>query len=254
MKLATNIRVLRELKKLSQEALATELDITRARLGAYEENRNEPPIELIIKLADYFQISIDALLRADLRKTNPEHLIKIGSNRTLLPIVVDKENNDRIEVVTQKASAGYLNGYGDPDYIEKLPLMNLPFKVTGKHRAFPIKGDSMPPLKNGDFVIGKYVESITGVKNGNTYVLVTKEEGVVYKRAYKNDNQNLLELHSDNRNYSPYQVRLSEVLELWEFVCCLNISDKKEEEISLGSVMQMLRSMQVEMESIRRKK
>jgi transcriptional regulator with XRE-family HTH domain len=251
-KIASNIKVLRDLKNLSQEALAMDLDITRARLGAYEESRNEPPIELIVKLADYFHISIDALLRADLRKSNPEQLLKVGENRLLLPIVVDTENNDLIEVITQKASAGYLNGYADPEYFERLPLMNLPFKVTGKHRTFPIQGDSMPPLKEGAYVVGKFVEALRDVRNGNTYVLLTKSEGIVYKRVYILDAETIA-LHSDNKNYPPYTVKMAEVLELWEFVCCLNISDKTEEEISLSSVMQMLRSLQVEIESIKKR-
>jgi transcriptional regulator with XRE-family HTH domain len=69
-KIASNLKVLRESKGLSQESLATALVITRPRLGAYEEGRNEPPIEILVRLSDYFHISIDALLRADLRKTD----------------------------------------------------------------------------------------------------------------------------------------------------------------------------------------
>ena len=92
-KIAKNIRVLRDLKKLSQEQLAEELSINRSRLGAYEEGRNEPPIDLIISIASFFQISIDALIRGDLSKTDPEALMKIGKNRILFPILIDKYNN-----------------------------------------------------------------------------------------------------------------------------------------------------------------
>ncbi len=223
-----NIKILRELKGLSQGALAAELDITRSRLGAYEEARNEPPIALLIQLADYFKISVDALLRANFGKTNPDSLLKIGKNRTLLPIVVDKEQNDQIEVIPQRTSAGYLNGYSDPEYIEKLPLMSLPFKAQGKLRAFPIKGDSMPPLVTGSYVIGRYVEQQTQLKNGNTYILLTKNEGLVYKRIYRKNTQRI-ELHSDNKNYDPYNIRVNEILEIWEFVCSLNVVEKQKE-------------------------
>jgi hypothetical protein len=58
------------------------------------------------------------------------------------------------------ASAGYTRGYADPDYIEKLPQMKLPFLPSGKHRAFPIKGDSMPPIREGSFVIAKFFAKI----------------------------------------------------------------------------------------------
>ncbi len=250
-KISFNIKRLRELKKLSQEALAEDLCITRARLGAYEEARNEPPIEILIKLSEYFHISIDALLKADLRKTDLNALINIGDNRTLFPIIIDRENNDLIEVITEKASAGYLNGYSDPVFIENLSYMELPFKVTGKHRSFPIVGDSMPPLSTGDYVVGKFLESIKDLIDGRSYILLTLNEGIVYKRIYiKSDN--LIELHSDNKAYRPYSIHKQEVLEIWEFVCCLKISDKKEEEINMENMMKLLLSMKVELESLKK--
>ena len=64
---------------------------------------------------------------------------------------------------------------------------------------------------------------------------------------------NLLHLHSDNKSYDPFTVKAADVLEVWEFVCNLNISDKKEEELNLDSIMTMLRSMRVEIEGIKKK-
>ena len=143
-KISSNIRFLRQLKGLSQEQLADDLKVTRSRIGGYEEARNEPPIDLLIRLSEYFHIAIDALVRGDLKKTNLDGLMKIGKNRILFPILIDSDGNDMVELVPLKASAGYTRGYADPDYIEKLPQMKLPFLPSGKHRAFPIKGDSMP--------------------------------------------------------------------------------------------------------------
>lgn len=243
--IASNIRHLRQLKGWSQEQLADRLDITRARIGSYEEERCDPPIDILIRLSKLYHIAIDALIKADLRKFDLASMIRVGENRLLFPIVVDQYNNDRVEVITAKASAGYLNGYADPEYFESMPSMNLPFRIVGKHRAFPIKGDSMPPLKEGCFVIGKFMESMKDIKDGNTYVLLTRDDGIVYKRIYKKGNT--LELHSDNKNYQPYKIKTGDVLELWEFVCTLNISDKKTEELNIDSIIRMLNSMRVEM-------
>ena len=248
-KISSNIKHLRQLKKWSQEQLANALNSTRARIGSYEEERCDPPVETLIKISNLFHVSIDALVKCDLRTVDTDSLIKVGDNRILFPILVDKNNNDQVEVVTVKASAGYLNGYADPEYIESLPVMNLPFRVIGKHRAFPIKGDSMPPLKDGCFVIGKFLESINDIRNGSTYVLITQDEGVVYKRVYRDGNN--LELHSNNKNYEPYTVHTATVIEIWEFVCNLNMSDTREDELNLDSIMAMLRSMRVEIESLK---
>lgn len=165
--------------------MAEKLEIPRARIGSYEEGRCVPPVETMINLSNLFHIAIDALIKCDLRKFDADSFMGVGENRLLFPIMVDKDNNDVLEVVTLKASAGYMQGYADPEYIEKLPTMNLPFRIHGKHRAFPIQGDSMPPLRTGSYVIGKYVERLNDIVNGATYVLLTKDEGVVYKRVYK---------------------------------------------------------------------
>lgn len=243
--ISSNIRHLRQLKGWSQEQLADRLDITRARIGSYEEERCDPPIDILIRLSKLYHIAIDALIKADLSKFDLSSMIRVGENRLLFPIMVDQHNNDRVEVITAKASAGYLNGYADPEYFESLPSMNLPFRIIGKHRAFPIKGDSMPPLKEGCFVIGKFMESTREIKDGNTYVLLTRDDGIVYKRVFRKGNY--FELHSDNKQYDPYKLKISDILEMWEFVCTLNISDKKTEELNIDSIIRMLNSMRVEM-------
>ncbi|MFN6039786.1 MAG: XRE family transcriptional regulator [Bacteroidota bacterium] len=251
-KLASNIKVLRELKKLSQEQMAEQLKITRARLGAYEEGRNEPPVDILLKFSDYFKISIDALLRGDFSKTDPTSIIRIGRNRLLFPIVIDKNGKDVIEVVPIRARAGYLNGYSDPEFIEELPRMNLPFIPTGKHRAFAIKGDSMPPLRDGSYVVGKYVEELEDIRDGNTYILVTKEEGIVYKRVQVSKNKDFFTLISDNKSYSPYKIKPEDILEIWEFVCSINIGGYKPDELNPESILGMLKSMKVEIERMKK--
>ena len=251
-KLAANLKVLRELKKLSQEQMADQLKITRARLGAYEEGRNEPPVDILVKFSDYFKISVDALLRGDLSKTDPTSIIRIGRNRLLFPIVIDHNGKDVIEVVPIRARAGYLNGFSDPEFIEELPRMNLPFVPTGKHRAFAIKGDSMPPLREGSYVVGKFLEELDEIKDGNTYILLTKDDGIVYKRVQVSKNKDYLMLVSDNKTYSPFKVKAEDILEVWEFVCSINIGGYKPDELNPESILGMLKSMKVEIERIKK--
>jgi transcriptional regulator with XRE-family HTH domain len=253
-KISSNIRFLRQLKGLSQEQLADELKVTRSRIGGYEEARNEPPIDLLIRLSEFFHIAIDALVRGDLKKTNLDGLMKVGKNRILFPILLDNDGNDMVELIPLKASAGYLRGYADPEYIEKLPQMKLPFLPTGKHRAFPIKGDSMPPIKEGSFVIGKYLEKFDDIKFGTTYVVVTKDDGLSYKRIMGyNKKDASFELHSDNKIYQPYKVKASDILEVWEYTCCINMNQYDDNELNLDSIMNMLRGLKVEIAGIKKK-
>ncbi len=248
-KIARNIKHLRGLKNWTQTQLADELEISRARVGSYEEERCDPPVDILIKISNLFLITVDILVKCDLGTIDPSDLIKLEQNRILFPIVVDRDNNDQVEVLTVNASAGYLKGYADPEYIGKLPLINLPFQSSGKQRAFPIKGDSMPPLIDGSYVIGKYIDTLQDIRDGSTYVLVTKDEGVVYKRVYKKEHT--LELRSDNSNYQPYEVKDADILEVWEFVCTISKSDKKQDKPNMENIMQILQGMKRDIETLK---
>jgi phage repressor protein C with HTH and peptisase S24 domain len=158
-----------------------------------------------------------------------------------------------VELIPLKASAGYLRGYADPEYIERLPQMKLPFLPVGKHRAFPIRGDSMPPIKEGSFVIAKYLERFEDVKLGSTYIVVTKDDGLSYKRIMQfHKKESAFELHSDNKQYAPYKVKSTEVLELWEYTCCINMNQYEHDELNLDSIMNMLRGLKVEIAGIKK--
>ena len=250
---AKNIRHLRRLKGLTQEVLAEDLSVTRSRISSYEENRSAPTIDMLIKLSDYFKVPIDILLRNDLTKAKDSSFIEIGNQRVLFPIAVDDDNNNLIEVVPVKASAGYLAGYDDPEYIEQLEKIKLPFLPTGKHRAFPIKGDSMSPMKEGSFVIGRFIEDRTEIISGKTYVLITLNDGMVYKRIVNQikDNNTLL-LISDNKNYKAFEVSIDEVLELWEFTCSINTQEYTKEELKLSSIINMFNDLGVELKALER--
>ena len=249
--IAKNIKHLRNLKNVSQEVLAKELKATRSRIGSYEEGRSAPTIEFLINLSDYFKIPIDILLRKDLTKAKDFSFIELNNQRVLFPIMVDNDHDNLIEVVPVKASAGYLAGYDDPEYIEQLQKIKLPFLPTGKHRAFPIKGDSMLPMKDGSFVIGRFVEDRNDIKTGKTYVLVTLNDGMVYKRVMNNiDFNNSLLLMSDNKKYNDYSVSIEEVLELWEFTCSINTQEYSEEELKLSSIINMFNELGVELKTL----
>ena len=220
-------------------------------VGSYEEGRSEPSIEKLIDLSKYFNIPIDTLIKVDLRKSKDLSFIDIGNKRVLFPISVNEYNEELIEIIPIEASAGYLKGYADPEYIEDLQKFNLPFLPTGTHRAFPIKGDSMLPVKDGSFIIGKFVQDIRDIKDGRTYVVLTKEDGLVYKRIYNRikDRKSLL-LYSDNKKYAPYEVKMQDVLEIWEFRCCINTQEYDKDELKFSNIVNLFQELKVELKSI----
>ena len=252
--IANNIKHLRELKNLTQEYFASELNISRERVASYEQGRSSPPVEILIEFSNYLNLPIDVLIKNDLTGTADTSFIKIGNQRILFPIKVNEDNEDMIEIIPADASAGYLRGYTDPEYIESLNNLKLPFLPTGKHRAFPIKGDSMLPIKSGSLIIAKYLEDISYLNSGSTYIVLTYNDGLVYKRVYdKIEEHQCLLMVSDNKKYDPYYVPVEEILELWEFTCHINLSEYDENEINTDSVARMLTDIGVQLESIRKK-
>ncbi|AUP77538.1 XRE family transcriptional regulator [Flavivirga eckloniae] len=252
--ISKNIRHLRQLKGLTQEALADNLQVPRSRISSYEEGRSAPTIEMLILISDYFKLPIDILLRNDLTKATDTSFIEVGNQRVLFPITVDNDNNNLIEVVPIKASAGYLAGYDDPEYIEQLEKIKLPFLPTGKHRAFPIKGDSMLPMKSGSYVVGRFIEDRNDIKSGRTYVLVTLNDGMVYKRVINNiELNNSLLLISDNKMYHDYSVPINEVLEIWEFTCSINTQEYDEHELKISSIINMFNNLGVELKVLEKR-
>src|SRR6202012_2946121 len=211
--ISSNIKFLRKKKGLTQQSFADQVGIKRSLVGAYEEERAEPKYELLKVIASFFEVSIDDFIK---QKIDDKWAPAPKGNLRILSISVDKDDNENIELVPMKASAGYLNGYADPEYVAQLPKFYLPMFKNGTFRAFEIKGDSMLPLPSGTTIIGEYVENWTDVKTGETYVVVSKSDGIVYKRAgNKYRDSKKLKLVSDNPVYEPYEINGEDILEIW---------------------------------------
>jgi transcriptional regulator with XRE-family HTH domain len=215
--ISTNIKFLRKKKGLTQQQFADQIGIKRSLVGAYEEDRADPKYDLLRKIALYFDISVDDFINETINEKWAPKPKGNPANLRILSISVDKEDNENIEMVPVKASAGYLNGYADPEYVAQLPKFYLPMFKQGTYRAFEIKGDSMLPLVSGTVIIGEYVENWGDVKAGDTYVVLSKTEGIVYKRiGNKYRDNKKLKLMSDNPVYDPYEVSGEDILEIWK--------------------------------------
>lgn len=243
-----NLRLLRAEKQLSQQKLAEALFITRAALSKYEEGKSEPPLTTLSRMARFFHVSIDVLIGVDLHKVSIEKLLQLEDNRILLPITVDAQGKDNIEIVPLKAKAGYLQGYSDPEFIENLQQMRLPFLGSGKYRAFPIEGDSMPPHSDGALIIGRYTEQLSDIKDGKTYIILSKNDGIVYKRLFrKGKSNNTFIFYSDNTAYKPYEVNARDILEVWAYTCSVNTKEFNPNAPGAMDIQEMLLRLQAEL-------
>ena len=244
-----NLRYLRVKSNMTQQNIADSLLIPRERYAKYE-GTTDPPLDCLQKISRYYHVSIDLLLSFDIRRVPYEDLIQLEDNRILLPITVDREGENRIEIVSAKAQAGYLAGYSDPEFIEALQHISLPFLRNAKYRAFPVTGDSMPPHKEGSFVVGEYIERLDDVVDGKTYILITKTNGIVYKRLNKKG-KNSLVATSDNTIYAPYEVKASEILEIWRYSCSIATQEFEQDDLGVLSVKDVLQGIRQDFSALR---
>jgi transcriptional regulator with XRE-family HTH domain len=213
-----NLRFLRSKEGVTQREFAERLGLKQPTLGAYEEGRATPPLSCLSDVSRIYKVSLDNLINADLSTLQEKNWrLAAKPRKEVLAITVDVHNKENVELVTQKASAGYLSGFQDPEFVKDLPKISIPVLPKNRtYRAFEIQGDSMLPVQPGSIIFAEYVEDIGAIKNGKLYILVTRNDGIVFKRVFNfaGEEKKLL-LVSDNRMYQPYGVDAEDVLEVW---------------------------------------
>ena len=229
MYLSANLKFLRKRKGLTQDDLASVFRIKRPTLNNYENQVAMPPIEMLVRFSDYFRVAIDTLIRIDLTRLSQFQLKDLengndvflrGGKLRVLASTVGVDNEENIELVPEKAKAGYLTGFADPEYIESLPLFRLPFlDKSRKYRTFQISGDSMGPIPDGAWVTGEFIRDWTTLKDDEACIILTIDEGISFKMI-KNRilSQGLLECISLNPMYQPYRLPVTDIREIWRFV------------------------------------
>jgi phage repressor protein C with HTH and peptisase S24 domain len=139
-------------------------------------------------------------------------------------ITVDSDNKENVVFIDIKAAAGYPEGYNNTDFINQLPVYNLPgLSNNVTYRMFEVKGSSMyPALKNKDIIVCEFA-SRSSIKDNKIYVINLKD-GVLVKLVINNikkDNTlRLVSINSDDTNdeYKDKVVHADEVLEMWRVI------------------------------------
>jgi len=224
MYLIENVKHLRKIHGFTQQDLSEKLMIPRSTLGEYERGNTHPSLDLLIKISKVFKVDIDSLLKNKIGET----IVNAGQNQMkVLAVTMNLSDQSNIELVNTKAEAGYLDSYTNPEFIKELPKIHFPNLPRGHYRGFEISGDSMLPLESGSIVICRYIEDLSQVKDNKTYVIISKRDGVVYKRVRNIAQDQRLTLISDNEAYLPYGLPYTEIDEIWQYHAHLSFSDTK---------------------------
>lgn len=255
-KIGENVKFLRKRNGLTQSDLALKTGISRAKIGSYEEGRAEPKLAVLKQLSGFFKIPVDTMLNKELwNEKDFEEKIEGKKYPKILTVVVDDENNEKIVLVPDKASAGYIKGYADPEFIEKLPLFNLPLPELRRdrtYRVFQIKGESMLPIKPGSYIICEYIADNKLIENDYPYILVTKNDGLLFKRIFRSEKNKLL-LKSDNPDFNSYSVLNDEITEIWKALGYISFNFQFDENITLNSIHKEMIDLKKELKALKDK-
>ena len=240
---SSNIKFLRRRRGVTQDDVADTLNMKRSTLSGYENGVAQPGFDALIAMSKYFNVAIDTLIKADLCSLPESQVRQLergydvfikGSNLRILTTTVGSDNEENIELVNEKAKAGYATGFADPEYISILPTFRLPFlSKQKKYRTFQVSGDSMLPIPHGAYVTGMFLQDWNSIKDKDAFIILTADEGIVFKVAEnKLKESGSLRLHSLNPVYEPYDLPVNQIREIWQFVHYISpeIPDNQENE------------------------
>jgi transcriptional regulator with XRE-family HTH domain len=261
---SSNIRLLRKRKNRTQDEVAVAIDMKRAKYNSYENGiAVNPPLDTLIAISSYFKMNIDTLVKVDMSSLSEYKLFELekgfddymrGTKLRVLSTTVDSHNRENVELVNLRARAGYTNGFSDPEFISTLPVFQLPFLSTEKkYRAFQLDGDSMHPIPHAAYVIAEYVQDWRDVKSGTACIIVTENDGIVFKIVENNlkEDKTLL-LKSLNTLYEPYEVKANDVREAWRFVHYMS-KEIPEEQMTPGKLASTVLKMNEQINLLKKK-
>ncbi|HOV69028.1 MAG TPA: XRE family transcriptional regulator [Clostridia bacterium] len=190
---------LRELRKnmgISMKKLGEIIGVAESTISLYETGKREPDNETLIRLANYFDVTVDYLL-----------------GRTIPKDAIPVDESDFVQVPILGSVRAGADGIVQQEIIGYESTMRSSVRSGESYFWLEVKGDSMYPVfQAGDFVL---VKRQTSVDSG-TYavVIVNGEEGLVKKVVYGPD---WIELHSVNPFYPVRRFEGPDVLQV--YVC-----------------------------------
>jgi transcriptional regulator with XRE-family HTH domain len=213
-----NIRKIRTFKNLSQSAFAEIFGITRASVGAYEEGRAEPKTESIIEIANYFQVSVDELLKKELTIND---ISKFNQKENYLNKPVMQENsiaNIFISLVSISNYKEYASHIGDNQFLANLPQLALPTGYKEIGRAFEHNGIEMlihqHGIYHGDILFCSAIKNLQSAQLilNQIYTVISMDR--IFTRRLTSIG-NILVFSADNSGFPDLEIRLADIVELW---------------------------------------
>lgn len=159
-----------------------------------------------------------------------------------------KNIENRIPYVKRALTKDYLANFQKTEYIKSLSTFTLPFINSDKSRAFEMGSDF--PMPNS-IVVGTYVEHWANILDGKFYVLITPQQGVIYRRVYNQIKvKGTLLLSSDDPSIPSFEISLKAVAEIWEVQAFIS-KEMPEPRLSLERAKSLIEELSIELNQLK---
>lgn len=163
------IKELRLKNNLTQKELASFLNLTPKMISFYELGERTPPMDIVLKLADYFKVSTDYLLKGEKNIPNQEST-QYKKRGIKIPVLGRIQAGIPVEAIEEII-----------DYEE----IDEELAKTGDFFCLQIKGDSMAPrMLEGDVVV---VRKQPDLENGQIGIVLVNGQDATIKKVVKHE-------------------------------------------------------------------
>lgn len=260
---SSNLRYLRRIHNLTQEALGKHLKVSLKKIGSYEEERATPKLIPLIKIANFFSISLEQFINEDLSVEPPvqntadlPELKKYAAAERLrvLSISQDRNENEYIELVRLDSEEDYIKGYADVEFVGNLPKCQLPaLPLNHTYRAFEIS-DSLLAASTKSIVVGEFIADWNELKDNEPCIIVSENTGIVFRKIKNRIMQNdTLLLEDTNGQLSSYSVSVEDIEEIWRFAAYISL-DFPEVPTAVNELRQTMQNLQSALEILENRK
>jgi len=208
-----NIKKIRGVKGLSQQAFAEVFSLKRATLGAYEEGRSEPKIDTIIKVANYFSISIDDMLTKEI---TVNQLLSFDGGITTDVNQVVKAGFTEVPFVNALNSKMFVDDFKTSQNYSSLPTIRIPVEASSHLLAITVQDLFMVSNEEGlfpnDVVVGESIES-EDLTQGDVVIALVNDALLIRRYDTSDAGYSLL---ADHINIPPITIPYDVAVHFWK--------------------------------------
>lgn len=220
--IAKNIRWFRKQQQISQTEFASIFGITRASVGAYEEGRAEPKLELISRFAKYYNVDLSAFIDLDMSLSNADFGRNKSNNVSIETSAVNKsESPSKTRFVQEILEKTVSSSENVPKFLEKENILKaseadrkIIFYKSAKE--YSLQDKSQWPFFAGCdavFECNPHLErEVNGFRDGLFLLCVKITQDGLYNGVFIEQDRNRLKLFEGDINYLESEKTLWRVL------------------------------------------